>query len=440
MTAKSLRLIIAAISVFVTAILASIAVVVAFPQQPDAGASADFATEVESEPWGTDGGFDEFTLYDPAWSEINEAMRDGDRETFLSYADGYAATQLEEWWDQSKELGWEYAYIQPMQNEDGSETALVGLELPFTAAPVRSSGRSDAGQKLLHGTYYKIKTNGEGADFKIMSFTPEDAPNPWDVGPIYVQKRDHVVLFGLKTEQALVDANIDAAEDAAALALETATQLGADIPQEGFLSAITADPERFTDWAFGSAEPAVVKAAAVARPTSRPYSPTDLLEPSVATGRDNSGGYVVMGPGSADQLMPTFVHEFSHLLHFTAVPDSGTFRSHAVLEGFARYMETASGSEQRNLVTPAVKQLVAEAGEDAMSDSRFDSDDAAAAYDAAGSYYQFVAESGGDPWALAVAAKRDDAGLAVLGSLPMVGAKMDPAFSAENWVAWVQAQ
>ena len=440
MTTKALRLLIAAISVVVAAALASVAFVIAFPASPETGASADFATAVEADPWGTDGGFDEFTLYDAAWAEMNAAMRSGDRDAFLAHAEGEAETQLAQWWDQSKQLGWEDGYIQPVTTDDGAHEALVGLELPFTAAPVRSSGRSDAGQKLLHGTSYTIETTGEGADLKITSFAPAGAPNPWDEGPLYVQEREHVVLFGLESEQSLVDANIDAAEDAAALSLETARQLGAETPQDGFISAITDDPERFTEWAFGEAEPSVISAAAVTRPTLRPYLPTDLIEPSVATGRENSGSYVVIGPGASDQLMPTFVHEFAHAMHFAAVPDSGMFRSHAVLEGFARYLETASGAEDRSLVTPEVQQLVAAAGEDAIADSRFDSTDAAAAYDAAGSYYQFVAESGGDPWALAVAAKREDAGLAVLGSLPMVGAKMDPAYSAENWIAWVQSQ
>ncbi len=440
MTTKALRLLIIAISVVVAAALVSVALVIAFPKTAEAGASADFATPVELEPWGTDSGFDEFTLYGAAWNDLNAAMRSGDRDAFLSFASGEAETQLANWWDRSKQLGWENGYIRPSTADDGSQQALVGLELPFTAAPVRSSGRSDAGQKLLHGTAYTIETTGEGADLKITSFAPIGAPNPWDVGPLYVQERDHVVLFGLESEQALVDANIDAAEEAAALALDTASQLGAEIPQDGFLSAITDDPDRFTEWAFGASEPAIIKAAAVARPTLRPYMPSDLLEPSVATGSENSGGYVVVGPGAADQLMPTFVHEFAHILHFTAVPDSGLFRSHAVLVGFARYWERASGVVDRSLVTPGVQQLVAAAGADALADARFDSTDAAAAYDAAGSYYQFVAESGGDPWALAVAAKREDAGLAVLGSLPMVGEKMDPAFSEENWIAWVQSQ
>lgn len=439
MSTKALRLTIAAVSFVIAAVLVSVAILIAFPQRPEAGAAADFATAVDSEPWGTDAGYDEFTLFDAAWADMNDAMRAGDREAFLAFAEGDAATQLAQWWDQSKDLGWEDGYIQPFTNDDGTQEALVGLELPFTAAPVRSSGRSDAGQKLLHGSYYTIETSGEGADLKITSFSPKGAPNPWDDGPLYVQKRAHVVLFGLESERALVDANIDDAEDAAVLALDTAEQLGAEIPQDGFLSAITDDPDRFSEWAFGPTEPSVIKAAAVARPTVRPSRPTDLIEPGVATGRENSGSYVVAGPGSADQLIPTFVHEFAHVLHFAAVPDSGTFRSPAVLEGFARFMETRSGSERRDLVTPAVKQLVGEAGEDALADARFDSADAAAAYDAAGSYYEFVAESGGDPWALAVAAKREDAGLAVLGSLPMVGAKLDPAFSAENWIAWVAA-
>ncbi|WP_053351601.1 hypothetical protein [Leucobacter musarum] len=440
MSTKGLRLLIAAISVVAAAALASVAVIIAFPKSPEVGASADFATTVETEPWGIDGGFDEFTLYDTAWSELNSAMRSGDRDAFLAHADGEATTQLADWWDHSKQLGWEYGYIQPYTDDDGVEQALVGLELPFTAAPVRSSGRSDAGQKLLHGTAYAIETTGEGADLKITSFTPIGAANPWDVGALYVQQRDHVVLFGLESEQALIDANIDAAEDTAKLALDTAEQLGAEVPQDGFVTAITGDPERFTEWAFGPTEPAVVKAAAVARPTDRPSMPSDLLEPSIATGRENSGSYVVMGPGSADQLKQTFVHEFAHVLHFSAVPDSGVFRSHAVLEGFARYMETASGTQDRSLVTPEVQQLVAASGVEALADANFDSTDALAAYDAAGSYYQFVAESGGDPWALAVAAKRDDAGLAVLGSLPAVGEKIDDAYSAENWIAWVQAR
>lgn len=403
-----------------------------WPATPASGAAADFATPDPDSPWLPDYVPDS-ARYPRAWSSMNEALRANDRERFLSYATGDARTQLELWWDNTALIGRDTAYIVPSLGSGGGEGAFLGAELAFSSRPVRGSGDADAGYSLTEGFGYDITTTGYGDGMRITSFTPV-SPMPWDEGRLYVAKRDHVVLYGMADEQALVDANVDTAEKAAVLAITTITDLGGRVPMNGFVSGITADQARMDRWEFGSDVPqGDATIAGYAKATSRPAFRSDLFESDIAVGDATSGVLVMIGPLSADQRLATFTHEFSHGLHYAAAPlTSSDTPPVAAYEGFATYIELRTGiTDIRWLQDERVKSLVAEKGVAALSDDAFAGEDAWLSYVAAGSYYLFVAQSGGDPWQLAVNGAR-------AWQKNLIEVENDPRFSEANWKAWLK--
>lgn len=364
---------------------------------------------------------------------MNEALREHDRERFLSYTDGDARDRLALWWDNTALLGRGTAYIVPAIGSDGGEGAFLGAELAFSSRPLRGSGDADAGYRLTQGFAYDIETTGTGDDLRITSFTPV-SPMPWDEGTLYAARRDHVVLYGMADEQALVDAGIDEAEQGAVLALTTITELGASVPMTGFVSGITDDEERMRRWQFGEDAPEGDPwIAGYATATNRPSLRSDLFDADIAVGRASSGVLVMLGPLSADQRLSTFTHEFSHGLHYAAAPLTPDHAAQtAVYEGFATYVELRAGTTDiRWLGDRRLKRLIASQGAAAVSEEAFVGEDAWLSYLAAGSYYLFVAENGGDPWKLALdgAEAREDENL--------VGIADDPRFSEARWKAWI---
>lgn len=434
----------------------ALTIIVAWPRVPATGPVADLPARYA--PWlDVEGATPETAL----WTSMNDALRAKDRDAFLANATGDAVAQLSRWWDNTTAIGWDTAAISPTGGEDtsaGTQVVVLGAQFGFAAHPVRGSGNADADLDLIQGFAYTVtfapaadgstesrprsfdRYNDDGTlkeeviePRKIASIVPTTSPNPWDDGDLHVAKRDHVVLFGLSDEASLVEQTADLAETSATTALDTVRAMGGDLPQEGFVSAITGDESRFVRWRYGAREPGEMKAAGFARATLRPVAPATWLDSTIATGYDTSGTLVVMGPRSTDQRESTFVHELAHALHFTAAPSLLTSDPQAVMEGFARYTEWAAGVEEPGLSDPRVASAIAEKGADAFNDEALSSADAWIGYEAAGSYYEFVAEKGHSPWQMALQTRNGFAGL--------VGyAEMNPDVSIAAWQEWAATQ
>jgi len=449
--ARTTQVIIAAVGVFAL-LLTGLYAVVSWPRPPETGPVADLPAR--GMPWLP---FDNQSADDMLWQGINDAMRAKDRDAFLSYASGEAVDQLAQWWDNTTEIGWDTATMTPRWRDSQDETkaqVVLGAQFAFAARPLRGSGNRDADLQLLQGLPYSVTltpTPERGRSFdqynddgsleeqepvearKITSLVPAYTPNPWDEGALHVVRRDHVVLFGMADEAALVEATADEAEASAVIALEAIRSLGGEVPQQGFVAAITDDAERFGRWEFGEGERWDFDIAGYARPTIRPVQVEPWLDARVATGTDTSGTIVAMGPLSATQRRQTFVHEFAHALHFTAAPGGVDEPPRAVMEGFARFIEWDAGLSEPRYTSDAVRQAVADRGAGAFDDESLTSEGAGIAYQAAGSYYAFAAEKGYSPWGIALDARTGYAGL--------VGySELHDDISIPAWQQWLAAQ
>ncbi|MEJ6488242.1 hypothetical protein PQI23_00705 [Leucobacter sp. USCH14] len=430
--ARIARLIIIGVTVLCLGAAGAVAAV-NWPRPYPMGEAAAVPTGDSSPIWVEDDFDMETSTYDQAWFDMNTALQTHDRELFLSFADGDAEAQLALWWDNLSAIGWTTGFITPNTDADGSQLVNIGVDLGFPANEMRGSGSADAGLILTQGSYYRITTTGSGESLRITSFVPRDVIQPWDDGKLYVERRDHVVLFALEDERELVTRSIDEAEEAAVTTLELATRMGGDVPQTGFTSGITGSDERLERWRYGNSEKpeGEIDAAGFARSLYRPSQASEIIDPTIATGDATGGTTVILGPGADFDRRVVFIHEFAHAIHYTAAPSQSWSTSTAALEGFARYAEYASGASEF-VAYPELKSAVATLGVDVFSDDRiYQESGATEAYDAAGSYYLFVAENGGDPWALAVDS--------VTEGRPIfeVSAEMSPALTAENWQQWV---
>lgn len=406
-----------------------------WPAPYPAGEAAAIPTGEATPAWAEDDYDAETSAYEPTWFDMNEALQNHDRELFLSYAEGDAQAQLALWWDNLSALGWTTGFITPNTDTDGTQLVNIGVDLGFPANEMRGSGSADAGLILTQGSYYRITTMGSDESLRITSFVPRDVIQPWDDGKLYVERRDHVVLFALEDERDLVTRSIDEAEEAAVTTLELATRMGGDVPQTGFTSGITGSNERLERWRYGNqVKPeGEIDAAGFARSSYRPQA-SEIIDPEIATGQATGGTTVVLGPGADFDRRVVFIHEFAHAIHYTAAPSQSWATSTAALEGFARYAEYASGASQF-IAYPELKSAVATLGVDVFSDDRiYQESGAHEAYDAAGSYYLFVAENGGDPWALAIDSVTEGR------PIYEVAVESSAALSAENWQQWVAAQ
>lgn len=402
-----------------------------WPAITASGPASDFAAADPQSPWLPDHVPDS-ARFPEAWVSMNTALRENDREVFLSYTAGDAQAQLALWWDNTAAIGRETAYIVPVAGQESDEGAFLGAELAFSSRPLRGSGDADAGYRLTQGFGYDITTTGDGDDLRITSFVPW-SPMPWDEGPLHVAKRDHIVLYGMADEKELVEATVDVAERGAVLAIETITGLGGSVPMTGFVAGITDDQERMNRWQFGEdVHEGETRIAGYATATNRPYARSDLFESDIAVGDATSGVLVMMGPLSTDQRLSTFTHEFAHGLHYAASPlSSYDDPPVSVYEGFATYIELRTGLLERDWLRDVrLRDLIATQGAEALTDDRFSDEDAWLSYLAAGTYYLFLAENGGDPWKLAL----DGAATSGRSLVDIVG---DPAFSEERWQAWI---
>ena len=429
--ARTARIIIAALTLAVLGLLA-VVVRLAWPATYPEGPWAELAPEEVGAPWtSSDETYraPESDRLDDGWHALNAAMREKDREAFLAFASGEAKEQMARWWDNTSQIGWETAYMLPASgHREPVREVFLGAELAFSASPARGSGSPDAGLRLTQGFPYHVTVEGERRDLQITSLEPV-YEMPWDQGELHVVTREHVVLYGLADEADLVEAAADEAERAAVIALESIERLSGQTYADGFVSAITNDEDRFLQWQWSPG----IDAAGFARPTSRPF-PSDYLPVDVAVGEESSGMLVTLGPGSADQRLSTFVHEFGHALHYIAQPVEGGWGDLSASEGFARFFEEYSGVEDI-YYDFRVKNIVATEGLDSFSaDALRDAgnpDRVAIAYAAAGLYFKFVDETGGDAWQIALDAFHSGAGLeAAIGSA-------GPEFSESAWQAWV---
>lgn len=449
--ARTTQIIIAAVGVFAL-LLTGVYAAVSWPRPPQAGPVADLPAR--GMPWLP---FDNQSPDDMLWQGVNDALIAKDREAFLSYASGEAVDQLAQWWDNTTAIGWDTAAMSPRWRDSEDDTkaqVVLGAQFGFAARPLRGSGDQDADLQLIQGLPYSVTLtplpertrsfdayNDDGSlkeqepvdARKITSLVPAYSPNPWDEGALHVVRRDHVVLFAMADEAALADATADEAEASAVIALDTIRSLGGEVPQEGFVAAITDNAERLGRWQFGNGERWDLDIAGYARPTIRPIQIEPWLDARVATGPDTSGTIITMGPLSATQRTQTFVHEFAHALHFTAAPGSVDEPPRAVMEGFARYVEWSAGLSEPRYTSDEVRQAVATRGAGSFDDESLTSEEGGIAYEAAGSYYAFAAEKGHSPWELALDARSGFAGL--------VGySELHDDVSIPAWQQWLAAR
>ena len=429
------RLCLAAATVVVLALAAG-AVAILSPRVLPVGAASDLPSN-GLESWSRS---DDRLGLSQAWLDLNQAMADGDREAFLSFADEGAREPLARWWDGTKAIGWDLGYAIPgARFDEGSNEPIdqltLGAQLAFSAEADRGSGVQSAGLKLTQTFAYDVVYSvDEEEELKIASLEPTaDSWMPWDDGEVYVAKGEHVVLFGMKSEQALIDATIGEAEASAELALETVRKLGGDPPVDGFVAAITDDPEAFSRW-YGT-DQAVFEVAGIAKTTPMPSADVLEIDSEIATGDGNSGMLVTMSPASRDDRTSTFVHEFGHVIQQSAVPGESTMQTHRAekMEGFARFFENTAGVGPGYFRDPRTAENILNLGEGALSETIFNSDDTHLFYSAAGSYYQFVADTGGDPWKIALRANSIE-------SLVGLGEEQGAQFGVAQWQDWVRQQ
>lgn len=428
------RTIIAASTAVVLALMGGVAIGT-WPHPAPAGHAADIPLTGYPQPdWGwRPAGTHSST--DVAWANMNKAMRKHDRAGFLKYATGQARAQLALWWDNTTKIGWSTAYILPEVDGGKVSGVFLGAELAFDAHSDRGTGGNDAGLRLTQGFQYKSKATGSGDSVRISSITPVKAM-PWDDGPIYVVKQPHVVLYGLESERALVDANAATAEQGAELALSAVKNMGGNVPMNGFVSGITDSQDNFYRWMFGpSGKQFDMDVAGYAAPALRPEFPSSLLAPDVATGAATGGSLELLGPLSASSRLSTFTHEFAHALLYAALPEDVSLpTARAVQEGFATYVQYVSHVFPGNTLLSAQAQAsIAANGSDAFSDARLTSADAWTAYEAAGSYYEFIAAEGGSPWQLALDGQEGSL-------LGLDGRNLNKAWSPSAWQAWAARQ
>ena len=373
---------------------------------------------------------------DEIWFGMNDALRGGDRAAFLSYAVGDAQDALAHWWDNTEQMGRTTAAITPKwASEDGAQaTVILGAQLPFAPQTPRGSGDHDAGLTQIQGAYYSVELTGQGADRRISQITAASSPEPWDQGELHVQRRDNVVLFSQNDESALVDEQIDAAQRGAERALALLDELGGTSPVDGFVIAVTSDADRFRRWQFGEDEPWAMNVSAFARPMVRPDVAQRWLEADVAVGTmRTSGTVIVLGPRGLRNAERNLVHEYAHAMLNAAYPSLRASAPASVTEGFARYLEWYSGMTEPAFTEPAVRSAIANRGAEAFSTSQLRGEKSWIGYAAAGSYYAFVADTGGDVWELALDARSDADGL--------VGfARRHPQFSLTAWQGWIAQQ
>lgn len=360
------------------------------------------------------------------WRSLNDALRDHDRAAFLEHTTGAATAQLAQWWDNTTLIGWEVAAVTPWDDA----TIVLGAELGFAAHPERGSGSPDGGLHLVHGFFYAVTWQGD----LLASVTPLHTPMPWDEGPIQVSRTEHVVVVGDVSEAALVQATAADAELAAQRALDFVAELGGQSPVDGFVLAVTDDPDRLARWQFGNGAGWGIDVSGFAVPTVRPPVAAPWIDPIVATGDTTSAAVVALGPLSASNRVPTAVHEFLHAVHYTAAPRSGSASTLGTEEGFAEWGETVAGGLTPAWTRPEVVAAVRAAGTAAFSDEALRGADAWIAYAAAASFYAFVHASGSDAWQLAITAERTG------DPLVDVAQSIDPALTEPAWQSWLAAQ
>ena len=400
--------------------------------QVEPGAAADIPSDWTSE-WldGQDRDLGSFTL---AWErEMNEALQSGDKDAFLANAEGDAKELLGYWWDGTREVGWDYAFVTHGVDSHGVQHLNLGMKLAFTAQPVRSSGSQDAGLVLTQMFSYVLTLQGEGDDAIVTGLVPVQ-PMPWDQGPIYVQKRENVVLFAQEDERALVDENIDVAQEAAEETFALIERIGGEAATDGFVATITDDQARFDGWQGSYEELANMEVAGFASATSRPAQRTEFMPAEIATGTYSSGSWVAMGPKSAGDRKGIFAHEFAHVLHESALPFNALAPVNLEpVEGFAEYVEELVKGRGEYQMDARVREFILAHGESAMAHDILRGPDAWLGYAAASSYFHFVEAAGASAWQLAM--DRDE-GLLMSQRAKMQGADL----GADEWLEWVASQ
>ena len=280
------------------------------------------------------------------------ALKAHDRAAFLAFAAGSAQPAMANWWDNLDAIGFDTGAVSGPTG-DGSATQLdehgrgtvtfeIGVHSPLD--PTRRAGDPDRIPRAsVPSTRYDLDVHlaTVGGDATITSWRPHDVVAPWDGPKLYVRKDRNVVVAGLESDAARVDAVVTDAQAAAAWTLDFFhTRFEPLVRQAGFLVFVTTDPATSAGW---FSKPADLKGwfgdrAAAAFPL------IGQAGPNPRGGGAPIGGARVVVPGtpSGDGLRATLVHEFTHVLY---APD-GRWHSPAgstvpawVPEGAARLVE-----------------------------------------------------------------------------------------------------
>ncbi|MCU1356629.1 MAG: hypothetical protein JWM89_2047 [Acidimicrobiales bacterium] len=280
------------------------------------------------------------------------ALKAHDRAAFLAFAAGSAQPAMANWWDNLDAIGFDTGAASGPTG-DGSVTRLdahgrgtvtleIGVHSPLD--PTRRDGDP------IHTTRPSVPSTRYDLDVQlatvgrhptITSWRPHDVVAPWDGPKLYVRKDRNVVVAGLESDAARVDAAVADAQAAAAWTIDFFhDRFEPLVRQAGFVVFVTTDPTTSAGW---FPKPADLKGWFGDR-TAAAFPLAGQAGKREGPGEAPIGGARVVVPGTqiGDGLRATLVHEFTHVLY---APDGrwhspgGSTMPAWVPEGAARLVE-----------------------------------------------------------------------------------------------------
>lgn len=376
------------------------------------------------------------------WFEINQALKNQDKDAFLSFGEGQAREAMALWWDNSSTLGWDFALITPEVShprpapEDAS-TVILASNLGFPASPPWARGNPHAGQNFLHAAQYEIEATGSGSTLKIKSLVPKTV-SPLDESDFYAAKRENVILYGKADEKSFIDAKADEAQEEAETALGAVAGFTDEHFVEGFSAAVTSDEETLERWTADTSD--------FMLSTQQPYgllldqpkrAQTLILDHDQASVPLEA--YLLATPeivfdttffeSARWDFELAFIRSSILLTYYgTPIPDL----IDPVTEAFVRYLSAQSKGDIP--LSSETKSLIESRGVGAVS-THFSGEDTDAEFtrnvEAMMNYFQFLDHTGEDPWDTFLEAQRSST------EVVSIAHNRSGRQSVEEWLNWV---
>lgn len=382
---------------------------------------------------------------------LSEAMMSDDREAFVAFgANAETQEKLARFWDDTKKIGWNVG--------GAAKTAIAveGLDHKNSITFIMQLG-TDARQRSGDGalavtTNIDYKVTFSDNNQKLSSLEPVILM-PWDTAEgSYVEKRDHITLYGFADESELIASSIDRSEATAATVIAT-SRLSTEGDFGRASSAaifLTANQDRYTsvihrDWGgeLGSGpdeSPDFQNSSAgitIQFPNLVREVDNEAFNAAALLGR---GSFIAINASSPGvEVEKTVAHELTHLLFLTnKEPDIISFAgsTNVVVEGYARYMDSIAMGRLDDLRGPKMRAIVAATPlETLLADEAFRSAETAAdAYLASASFLYFVDQYSDHDlyWLISKESGYD--------LMPFTQwTTYDEGITYQDWLAWVQA-